>query len=214
MEKDIVKLGYIIRRLTKFQLEELNSDEMMSVINDTLNDRVWSEFADFCVNNESCAMDALHHFMYDEIDEEFLHGSDKLIRDLWMADGFWDEDKTNGFEIKYITFDFTYNGKTYQVDYGFDDYPMEIRSLWACPFNGQTENDMQYICPEWSEDETECFEFYLGLKDITNPYSLKLFCKRLDDNCKLIEDLGCKINIKNFYIGCSSHVIQMDNQEE
>jgi hypothetical protein len=213
MEKNIVKLGHIIRKLTKLQLEELNSDEMMSVINDTLNDRVWSEFADFCVNNESCAMDALHKFMYDEIDEEFLHGSDKLIRDLWMADGFWNEDKTNGFEIEYITFDFTYKGKTYQIDCDFN-VSMQIRELWACPFNEQTENRMQYICPEWTEDGTEGFEFYLGLKDITNPYSLKLFCKRLNEKCEIIEDLGCEINVKNFYIGCSSDVIQMDNQEE
>ena len=214
MEKNIVKLGYIIRELTKFQLEELNSDEMMSVINDTMEDRVWSEFADFCVGNDSCAMDALHEFMHDMIDEEFLHGSDGLIKDLWMADGFWNEDKTNGFEIEYIKFDFTYNGKAYQIDCDFNVYPTQIRGLWACPFNEQSEEYKQYICPEWNEEGTEGFEFYLGLENIMNPYSLKLFCKRLNEKCEVIEDLGCKINVKNFYIGCSSDVIQMDNQEE
>ena len=210
-DKNIISLDYVIRRLTRYQLDELSADKLRMVIDDTMTDKVWKDFADYCKNNDKTACKALEDFMRGKIEEEFLDRSKDDIAKLWIADGFWDEDVSCSQEIEYITFDFHYKGKTYHIDidYGKKPYFISFRDLWNVPFGSY------YLCKEPMMigleylDNGEYFEFSVGLTDWDNPYTFKLYCKHFKEGGELKKDLGCKLDVENFYIGGMTDVIQV-----
>lgn len=212
IEKDRVKLGYVIRKLTEYQLNELDTDTLKSLMYETMNESVWSDLADAYQDTDTPAYEVLDKFMRDTIDEEFCHGDDRQICDLWKTDNFWSSDETCSQNIEQIRFKCSFGKQKFNIRFDVDN--LTFKDMWATPFDeNEYEAEKQLLHVHYTKND-DYYEFSLGLVKNANPYSLKLFCKHYTEGGELIKDYGCKFNVTDFQIEGVTEIINMDNQEE
>lgn len=209
-EKDNVKLGYVIRKLTEYQLNELDTDTLKSLMYETMKESVWSGLADACQDTDTPAYEVLEQFMRDEIDEEFCHGDNRQICDLWKTDNFWSSDETCSQIIEEIRFKCSFGKQKFNIR--FDVENLTFRDMWETPFN-EEEEEKQLLHVHYTKKD-DYYEFSLGLEKCGNPFSLKLFCKHYTEGGELIKDYGCDFNVTDFHIEGVTDIIDMDDQEE
>ena len=209
-EKDVVKLGYVIRKLTENQLNELDTDTLKSLMYETMNESVWSGLADVCQDTDTPAYEVLDQFMRDEIDEEFCHGDNRQICDLWKTDNFWSSDETNSQNIEEIRFKCSFGKQKFNIR--SDVNHLNFKDMWETPFDDCKEQEI-FLHVHYTQND-DYYEFSLGLEECGNPFSLKLFCKHYAEGGELIKDYGCKFNVTDFHIEGATEIIDMADQEE